>query len=160
MPLHFSRLRVGYPDPPKELVDYPNSWKVYTICNDEHRGSCTTRRDVGLLEFEDRKKARSAFITLLNRAQTGQPFTALYDEKRCHEAFEFDYDGTPTKIFRLRTGDVRIYFCYLPNKNIVLLSTKSKREDKLNSGEKSELEYIARSILQFSDPYNFTSRVI
>jgi len=160
MTIFFSRLRIGYPEPLKEPEDTAESWRVYTVCSSLRRGSCTTRKDVRELGVEDQKKARKAFIALINRAKTGQPLSELYDKKRCHEAFEINFNGKPIKIFRLRTADVRIYFCYLPNKVIVLLKTLSKREDDLSDGEKTEIENIARSVLQYAEPNLFTQRVI
>lgn len=160
MTIFFSRLKVGYPEPLKSLEDLPESWKIFTILSAPNRGACNTRKDVNELASEDKRKARLAFITLINRAQTGQPLSALYDKKRCHDAFSFYFNGSLFTIYRLRTADVRIYFCYLPNKNIVILKTLSKRENKLSDGEESELENIARSVLQYSEPNNFMSRVI
>ncbi|MHB1656995.1 MAG: hypothetical protein ACYCSZ_11585 [Burkholderiales bacterium] len=160
MTIFFSRLKVGYPQPQKEPEDFVGSWKVYTILGARSRDACTTRKDVNELELEDRKKARSVFITLINRAQTGQPLSALYDAKQCHEAFSFDFNGSPFTIYRIRAANIRIYFCYLPNKNIVILKTQPKRKNKLHDGEKGALENIARNVLQYSEPNNFMSRVI
>lgn len=161
MSLFFSRLKIGHPEPLKALEDFPESWKVYTICTDCHTGSSTTFKDVSELDALHKKLARSAYATLLGKAQTGQPLKDQYDEKKCHNVHAFDFNGALSTIYRIRAGDIRIYFCYLPpSKTIVILKTKSKHKDKLSKGDKNELETIARSVLQYSDPKHFALRQI
>lgn len=161
MTIFFTRLKVGYPGPQKALEDFPDSWKVYTICTNQYTGSSTTIADVKAMEEADKLQARSAYLTLLGKAQTGQPLDVLYDTKRCHDVYTFDFNNAPSTIYRIRAGDVRIYFCYLPpSKTIVLLKTKPKHKNELNKSEKNELETIARSVLQYSNPTHFESRVI
>jgi hypothetical protein len=162
MSIYFTRLRVESPAPLKELEDWPGCWKVYTICANQSKNSSTTRKDVREMEVADAEKARSAYGNLLNRAYTGRPLETLYDEKQCHVVHKFDFNGSLFKIYRLRAGDIRVYFCYPPlgNKNIVLLKTQPKRNDNLSKGEKRELEGIARSVLQYSNLKDFMSRVI
>lgn len=161
MTIFFTRLKVGYPGPLKGPVDFPESWKVYTICTNQYPGSSTTITDVNLLEHTDKYSARSAFKTLLGKAQTGLPLKDQYDEKKCHEVHSFEFNEETHTIYRIRAGDVRIYFCYLPpSKTIVLLKTEPKHKDKLNKKEKNELEIIASSVLQYSKPAQFESRVI
>lgn len=161
MELFFTRLRVGHPEPLKGLEDFPKSWKTYTICTERNRGSSTTLEDVRNLEASDKTHARSAYRTLLEKAQNGLPLPEQYDEKHCHEAHSFDFNGTVVKIYRIRSGDIRIYFCYLPpSKMIVLLKTEPKRKDRLSKSEKRELESITKAVLQYADPSDFELRVI
>lgn len=161
MEIFFTRLKVGHPEPLKALEDFPESWKVYTICTNRHIGSSTTFKDVSELEDGDKVHARSAYTTLLGKAQIGQPLKDQYDEKKCHEVHTFDFNHSPSTIYRIRSGNVRIYFCYLPpHKTIVILKTKPKHKDKLGKSEKNELEAIARNVLQYSNPTTFQLSVI
>ena len=161
MTIFFTRLKVGYPGPLKSLKDFPESWKVYTICTNKHVGSSTTIKDVNELETPDKVHARSAYTTLLGKAQTGQPLKDQYDEKKCHDVHSFEFNGSEHTIYRIRSGDIRIYFCYLPpQKTIVILKTKPKHKEKLSTSEKNELEAIAKNVLQYSSPTEFEKRVI
>lgn len=161
MEIFFTRLKFGHPKPLKALDDLPESWRVYTICIDRHIGSSTTFKDVSELESPDKIHARSAYTTLLGKAQNGFPLKDQYDEKKCHEVHSFDFNGIHSKIYRIRAGNIRIYFCYLPpHKTIVLLKTKPKHKKELCEKEKNELETIAKDVLQYSNPADFELRVI
>ncbi len=167
MQLYFTRLKFGHPEPLKALEDFPESWKVYHICIGPHVGSSTTYRDVSELGDEDEVHAKKAYLTLLGKAQTGFPIKDQYDEKKCHDVHTFDLNKDLHKkqelhtIYRIRAGNIRVYFCYLPpNKTIVILKTRPKLKNELCQSEKNELEDIARSVLQYSNPAIFESRVI
>ncbi len=73
MPIYFTRLKIGHPEPLKALEDFSNSWKVYTICTNQSSRSSTTFKDVSELEAVDKIHARSAYKTLLGKAQTDLP---------------------------------------------------------------------------------------
>jgi len=150
MAVFLTRLKVGHPAPILTVPeDWPGCWKIYTICATENVNSCQTRADVNVLEKSDKKDARSSFHHFVNNANTGRPLQELYDEKQCHEAHTFMMDGHQEKILRIwGSGDIRMYFCYLPGQIIVLLKTRPKRTDKLSKGEKLELEAIARQVLE------------
>lgn len=161
MDLFFTRLKFGHPEPLKALIDQPQSWKVYTICTERNPRSSTTFKDVSELEASDKTHARSAYVSLLGKAQNGFPLKDQYDKKRCHEVHSFIFNRIEITIYRIRTGDVRIYFCYLPpHKTIVLLKTKPKHKNELCTKEKNELQAIAEHVLQYSNPEYFESRVI
>lgn len=162
MSIRFTRLKVGYPVDYKHPEDHENSWRVYTVCQTEDPRSCTTRRDVAALgSVADRKDARDTYVTLLNKAQTGEPLSQLYDKTACHEAHEFVYTHASGqcqghKIFRVRgPGAIRVYFMYLPGQKIVVLKTSTKRVDKLSAGEKSELKDAAEAVLALVDKKTF-----
>lgn len=144
--------------------DWDGCWKVYTVCKTDRKASCTTRADVFHLEANDKKDARTSFVNLLNKAHTGQPLSALYDEKQCHETHSFKWkkhDENEEKVFRIwGTGDVRVNFIYLPDKRIVILKTWSKRKDKLSSGEKELLEELAKDVLDTYEAHEFDEREI
>lgn len=141
--------------------DWDGCWKIYTICTEADSRKSTTNADILILDSADRQAALTSYITLLEKAHTGENFKNLYDQKQCHEAHSFKLNGRPEKIFRIwGTGVIRIYFLYQPDKNIVILKTWPKRKDKLSKGETTELEVIAEQVLGCLQTSNFSSRVI
>lgn len=162
MDLYFARLEVGHPGPLKHPEDHDSSWKVHVICTSDNKKSSTTRADVyDYRGTSDQQDMRTSFIALLEKAQTGLPLEKMYDETKCHEAHSFKYEHESYKILRIwGTGTIRIYFVYLPNKNIVILKTKPKRVDKLSSGEKKELQDLAIEVFKCISEFNFQERVI
>ena len=121
-------------------------FKVYALIDNNKN---TTIEDIkGLTKKNDKADAQRAFIKLLTRADTGQPFHNTFDGRQYHTGHEFNYDDTNQKIWRLwLAGVTRIYFVYLPNKIIVILKTLAKRKDDLNKAEKADLETIAKKVL-------------
>lgn len=172
MDVFFTRLKVGWPNPMTAPKDWDGCWRVYTICADNNRYSCTTRADVRNLEStQDQTDARSSYHDLLAKAHTGLVLAALYDETKCHEAHSFLFQTQQhakrncpdheVKIFRIwGTGKIRIYFMYLPNKCIVLLKTWAKRKNKLSNGEELELENMAKKVIECLCAHSFESREI
>lgn len=161
MTIHFTRLRVGYPDPLKHPPDQPGSWRVFVTCDGPSENFSTTRKDVNACASQtDKSTMRSAFIAILAKAVTGLPFEALWDEKQCHEAHTFTRNHQEEKIFRIRSGSIRIYFIYLPCKIILIIKSKAKRTDKLSSGEKKELADMVTDVLDAIDQSSFDARVI
>ncbi|MET3915180.1 phage-related protein [Variovorax sp. OAS795] len=150
MTIFFKRLKVGHPEPLSMPPDAANSWKTYTVLESRQPQSCMTRADIAALNSNDRQDARTSFIALVNRAQTGEPLTALYDKTRCHEAFTFKpFGNSPNtvKVWRIwGAGAIRMYFIY-HNKNIILLRTMAKRTQKLSKGDIGEIGTIAKSVL-------------
>lgn len=126
--------------------DAEGIFKVYALIDNNKN---TTFEDIrGLTNNNDKADARGAFIKLLARAGTGQPFHNTFDGRQYHTGHEFNYDDTYQKIWRLwLSGVTRIYFVYLPNQIIVILKTLAKRKDDLNKAEKAELETIAKKVL-------------
>ena len=142
-------------------MDWDGCWKIYTICAAADKGTCSTLADARSLNHADKKAALSSYVNFLNRANTGQNLTDLYDEKQCHEAHSFNMNGETVKIFRIwGSGDIRIYFLYLPAKVILILKTWPKRKDKLSTGEKTQLEDIARAALECLQTNIFSTRVL
>lgn len=141
--------------------DWNGCWKIYTICTAADKRTSTTNEDVKCLAPTDKKAALSSYVNFLNRANTGQVLTELYDEKQCHEAHSFRMNEEAVKIFRIwGTGVIRIYFLYLPEKIILILKTWPKRKDKLSSGEKVQLEEIARQALECLQTNSFSTRIL
>ena len=164
MSLFFGRLAVGYPGPLTRPPDRPNSWKIFTVWKGNVPGACTTLGDIRACESTaDLKNARKSFLNFLNRAATGLPLSALYDEKQCHEAFTFKNGSNHEEVKVLRiwgTGVIRLYFLYLPDKNIVLLKTMAKREDQLTSGELKQIQDLAIEVMTCLAQHEFESRII
>lgn len=167
MSVYFTRLVVGYPRPMTHPVDWEGCWKVYETCEEASLTSRMTLRDVRALNNpSDIQNARRTFVTLLEKAHTGEPLANLYDEKQCHEIHEFTYsrpEGQPhrIKIWRIwGAGDIRVCFMYLPNRRIVLLKTFAKRSQKLDSGQKIELEGLAIAVLKTVETRRFEECVI
>lgn len=161
MAVYFTRLRVGYPDPLQDPPSHHNSWKVFTVCSEETKRSCSTRSDIATLRLKsdvDAEHARCAYQGLQKRAVIGLPLQLQYDKDTCHEAHSFKKNGHDHKIFRVRQGPIRVYFIYLNDKCIVLLKTWTKRKDKLSAGEQLQLENIAELVLNTVDQYGFKDR--
>ncbi len=158
MSIFLNRLKTGHPHPLTANQDWDGCWRIYTVCKTSNPASCITRSDISDLNSIERNNARTALTTFSNRAHTGQPFSELYDAKQCHEALAFIMQpaGNEVKIWRVwGTGTIRIYFCYLPEKNVVILNVASKRQNKLSSGEKIELESRAREVLDYLGSVKF-----
>lgn len=159
MVIYFKRLLYGWPDNYRPPQDHEDSWRIYTVCISSANTSCTTRADVQALASSDKVSARSTFVSFSLKAQTGKPLTELYGEKQCHEAHAFklhEHDQTPTKIWRIwSAGKIRVYFVYLPNKRLAILKTCAKRQDKLDKGEKLELELLAGTVLRCLESHTF-----
>ena len=91
---------------------------------------------------------RKSFIALNAKAKTGLPLENLYDQKKYHTAHSYSRNGIDQKIQRIwGTGKIRIYFIFVPKKNIVILKSAPKRVDSLSEGEKGELKKLAESVL-------------
>lgn len=152
MPVYLRRLSIKNFDPASNSPDHPDgSWNVYSICKTANLGSCTTFSDIKALGGVDKRNARSSFITFLNRANTGEPISNLFDENQCHPTHTFTNGSKEVKIWRVwLSGVIRINFCYLPNKSVVILKTWAKRKDKLTKGENLLLENIALQVLNTS----------
>ncbi|MBI5435913.1 MAG: hypothetical protein HY937_02175 [Nitrosomonadales bacterium] len=159
--MFFTRLILPPDTGYKTPVDWNGCWKIYTICTAADKRTSTTNEDVKCLNQTDKKAALSSYVSFLNRANTGQVLTELYDEKQCHEAHSFKMNEEIVKIFRIwGTGVIRIYFLYLPKKVILILKTWPKRKDKLSNGEKVQLEGIARQVLECLQTNSFSTRVL
>ena len=53
------------------------------------------------------------------------------------------------KIWRIRQGDLRLYFIYFPpGKRLVLLNIWVKKQDKLTSSEKNALSDLAEKVMK------------
>lgn len=159
MTVYFARLKVGHPEPQQEPPSNAESWKVYTICTDSSKASCSTRADVALIKGNaDRGSARNAYQGLQKRAAIGLPLKDQYDEKACHESHSFVHNEHEHKIYRLRKEAIRVYFLYLNEKKILLLKTLVKRKGNLSQGEKDQISEIGKVALNCIDEHGFSAR--
>lgn len=163
--VYFTRLRVGFPDPPAPLEDKANSWKIYVTCQSTNYRWTDPLLDVRQMEDEDKLRARSALVGMMAKCNTGMPLNALYDEKVCHTAHEFSYAATsgkhdPVKVWRIRGSDIRIYFIYLPGKVVLILKISPKRTDTLDKAKKKQLETLAKAALNTIEKHTFAVRII
>lgn len=143
MPLHLKRItfqsiRVQTQPEPKLLE---NSWLVFAPCESDDYSNCILFAQIKALKSqEDQKSAVLGLKKLIQVAALGQPLTAHYDAKHCHELHEFKYKGKTRVIWRIRHGDIRLPFYYGHGKLIFLAGALSKRKDKLSKTEELTLE--------------------
>lgn len=112
-------------------------------CEQDDVNSCVFLRQVvelGKKNKSDGKSALAALQKMFEVAKTGQPLESFYDKKECHVAHEFTQAGVSQKIWRIRKGDIRIYFYYSGGKVVYLTAAMAKRKDKLSAGEIRQLE--------------------
>ena len=71
-----------------------------------------------------------------------------------HDALEFSYTDVSgatviDKIWRIRQGDLRLYFIYFPpGKRLVLLNIWVKKQDKLTASEENSLSNLAEKVMK------------
>ena len=160
MTVYFDRLKVGYPDDHIRPEDWDGCWRVYTICETNNGYSCTTRADARLMvATNDLLDARRSWGSLLQKAHMGGNFSALYDEKQCHDVHTFKFNNVEHKIWRIRgSGDIRMYFIYLPDMRIVLLRTEPKRKPSLRKAEKKQLADMSIEVMNCVAAHTFEMR--
>lgn len=147
------RLRPGDFDRAQRRPDPPHGWKVYGLCeSDDPESLClTTRAKTEKWINKDTRAALGALQKLVARCDTGQPLNSLFDEKQCHWAFEVNHCAKTRKkekVWRLWVGGiVRLYFCYGPNRELIVAWALRKREDDLKEREERELNDAFRAIL-------------
>lgn len=145
MPITIKRIdNFGWPDPVSIPQDTEKSWKLHMLYDDDASPEAILFSDISSLEVADQLNARKGLIKFAKHAQNGVNLCEAYDTKACHNSHEFNYDNTNIVIWRIRQANIRIYFCYLDNRNICVLKIDSKRKDKLDSGEIKALESRAK----------------
>ncbi|PFG11778.1 hypothetical protein ATI45_4346 [Marinobacter sp. LV10MA510-1] len=143
MPLSLKRITfksIGYQAQP-EPQQLKGSWQVFAPCEHADYSGCVLFSKIaGLSSIEDKKATILALKKLIQIAAMGQPITAHYDKKQCHELHKFKYQGKERVIWRIRHGDIRLPFYYGQGKLIFLASVLAKRKDKLSQAEELALE--------------------
>jgi hypothetical protein len=121
------------------------SFRVYALVDNKVN---TTITDIQNLELNDRKSALETYIKIFPRVGTGQPMRNMFDGKKYHKGHEFEYKNNLISIWRLwLVGDIRVYFIFPNDRNILILKTLAKRKDDLNEAEKSCLEEMVKKII-------------
>ena len=148
MPLYYKPFTAtGHPHGMTSFVSTPNSWKVYLLCQTSDVRSCYIFIDRVHLQAKDLGKFKTMLSQLGKHCESGIPLSTYYDEKSCHPAFSFTHNGKEEKVWRIRQGNLRLYFIYLPpEKRIVLLHIWVKNTDKISNAEQSSLQRLAESV--------------
>ena len=145
---------VGWPDPVKIKPDTSNSWKLFVLRDLDSNSHSTIRDDIAGLAPKDKEKCRETLVTFARKAQTGLEICDLYDDTQCHEALtvrvEVGKEYKDVKVWRVRGADIRVYFCYLPNRVIALIKVNAKRTQKISAGEKLELKEMVQILFTAS----------
>ena len=84
----------------------------------------------------------------------------FYNEKECHPILTIKIDGSEEKIWRIRQGELRLCFVYLPpEKRLILLRLFVKNDDTLKRKEKSSLKLLAEQVIT-DNTRTFARRII
>ena len=95
---------IGYQAQP-EPKQLKGSWQVFAPCEHADYSGCVLFSKIaGLSSIEDKKAAILALKKLIQIAAMGQPITAHYDKKQCHELHKFKYQGKDRVIRRIHHG--------------------------------------------------------
>jgi mRNA-degrading endonuclease RelE of RelBE toxin-antitoxin system len=149
VPLEFS----GHPKEVKLFKVTPLSWKIFK-CFSDTTPKTNLHQDIKDLPANERSKAKNLFYTMGQKCESGQSLELLYHGDLLHDACDFTYtnqagEHVVDKVWRIRQGDLRLYFIYYPpGKRIVLLHLWEKREDKLSSSEEKHLQALAKEIMK------------
>ena len=155
---HFTA--TSHPKGMTSFVITNNSWKVYLLCETNDVRSCYIFIDRTNLQVKDLSKFKTMFRQLGKHCESGMPLTNYYDENDCHYPFTFKYKGKEEKVWRIRQGNLRLYFVYLPpEKRIILLHVWVKHTDDLSKSEKSSLQKLAKSVID-DDIASFYRRIL
>jgi len=148
-PLEFS----GHPKELKLFKVTPLSWKIYKCFSDSYPES-NLHQDIRDLPANERSKAKNLFYMMGQKCESGQLLENMYLGDLLHNACNFTYTNLAgehviDKVWRIRQGDLRLYFIYKPpGKRIVLLHLWEKREDKLSASEERQLQVLAEAVMK------------
>lgn len=148
-PLEFS----GHPKELKLFKVTPLSWKIFKCFSDSYPES-NLHQDIRDLPANERGKAKNLFYMMGQKCESGQPLEKMYLGDLLHDACNFTYtnlvgEHVIDKVWRIRQGDLRLYFIYYPpGKRIVLLHLWEKREDKLSASEENQLQVLAEAVMK------------
>lgn len=161
MSLHYKHFTAtGHPKPINTFRVTKNSWRIYLLCTTSNLSSCCIYLDATSLEKIYKSQYKTMMRVLGQHCESGKPLNLFYDKKGCHPILSIKIHGKEEKIWRIRQGDLRLCFVYLPpEKRIILLRLFVKKNDKLKSKESSSLELLAKQVLT-DDTSTFNRRVI
>lgn len=161
MSLHYKQFKAtGHPKPVSTFKITDNSWRIYLLCTSSGLSSCCIFDDARSLEQRYLSQYKNMMMMLGQRCESGKSLDIFYDKKGCHPILNIKIHDKEEKIWRIRQGDLRLCFVYLPpEKRIILLRLFVKKSDKLKSKERSSLESLAKQVLT-DDVLTFNKRVI
>lgn len=155
----------GYPDP---IIVHRslNAWKIYMICLKPLEKASLIYQDRRAIDKRYHNTIEDLFAGLLRATDSGQPLSAHYHKKGdLHPAFTITYTNHENiskqiKIYRVRQGDIRLYFIYRSENTIILLKMLVKLEKTLPASEQNKIEKLAKLVLRLKDPENINQRLI
>jgi mRNA-degrading endonuclease RelE of RelBE toxin-antitoxin system len=128
----------------------PSRWKVAARCLAPKRTSAEVLAWLVAMEKNDQRQALKGLVYLIRLAQAGEPLHNMLDKKRLHEAHEFhcDVSGKKEKIWRFRSGDLRVLFYYGRDRLVLLTNVSPKRTDKYTKADLNQAEAAVREYLR------------
>ena len=145
----------GHPKPVASFKVTEKSWKIFTY----HSQLSDFYELAKNLEKKEKIQAQTMLMQLGQRCESGQPLENMYDSKKLHDSCIFQLIIANTqkedKIYRIRHGNLRLYFIYYsPRKEIILLTILIKKEKKLPKSVEVHLKNLASSIYDPSNKIN------
>lgn len=132
-----------------ELPLNSQRWKVAARCASGNRASAEVLTWLAAMEGNDQRQALKGLVYLIKLAQAGEPLSSMLDKKRLHEAHAFhcDVSGKKEKIWRYRSGDIRVLFYYGRDRLVLLSNVSPKRTDKYTQADLNQAEAAVREYL-------------
>lgn len=145
----------GHPESTKLFNVTDLSWKVFKCFSNSYPES-NFHDDIKNLPASEKSKAKTLFWTLGQKCESGAPLRDMYNGSLLHDACNYSYTNNKgehviDKIWRIRQGDLRLYFIYLSDKRIALLNLWEKRQDKLSVSEENKLQKLATEVAKFDN---------
>ncbi len=161
MSLHYKHFAVtGHPKSTSTFAVTENSWHVYLLCSSSDLRTCYIYNDAINLEKTYKSKYKNMMRVLGQNCESGKPLNIFYNEKECHPILTIKVDGNEEKIWRIRQGELRLCFVYLPpEKRLILLRLFVKNDDRLKKKEKSSLKLLAEQVIT-DNTRTFALRII
>ena len=156
----------GYPEPIFIHERSENAWKIYMICLAQTEKSSLIYKDRLDIEKIYHSAINNLFSTLLINTSSGQDLSVHYHkEGDIHPALSVsykDFKGASKKqtVFRIRQGDLRLYFIYRSKRTIILLKLMVKHTDDLTDSKKNYLSKLASIVLKMKDPDDIENRIL
>ena len=150
----------GHPKGMTVFTVTKNSWRIYLLCSSANLGDCYIYNDANSLQSAYKSQYKNMMKVLAQNCESGKPLSVFYDKKKCHPISTVNIEGVEEKIWRIRQGDLRLCFVYLPpEKRIIILTLLVKKSDKLKPSEEQALQFLAKSVLT-DDIKTFAQRIL
>lgn len=142
--IDFAALGTSEPEPHQE----PDAWDLLSVSDEALEDDDLFQQIRELKSRNDQKNALASLHKLVQVAATGHPISGYYDKKECHETHHFKYQGKTRKIWRIRKGDIRLFFYYGKHRLILLPAVFAKRSDKLTAAQCQKLEAVTKAFIE------------